>query len=82
MLGSDIDFLRACAVEAVRRHGIDRDTDNSDSVDDAVHPDVFGDACNSERFAAYEAAEISDVLHEAISDAYWKMVDEANGLSS
>ena len=80
MKDADIDFLRLAAFHAVRNHGIDRDTDNSDSVDDAVHPDVFGDACNSERFAPYEAAEISDVVHEAIADAYWKMVDEANRL--
>ena len=32
-----------------------------------------------EQFWDYEAAQISDVLHDGIAVTYWKMVDEANG---
>jgi hypothetical protein len=72
--------LRKTTEEAVRSHGIDGDHINSDTIDDAVHPDVFGEAVNAEQFEPYEAAEISDVIHEAISTTYWAMVDEANGI--
>jgi hypothetical protein len=75
----DVRALEDMAAQAVRNHGIDADEINSDSIDDAVHPDVFGEAVNADQFSSYEAAEISDVLHEAIADTYWKMVDEANG---
>lgn len=73
------DLVRM-AEQATRSHGIDHDNINSDSIDDAVHPDVFGEAVNCEQFSPYSAAAISDVIHETIADTYWKMVDEANGL--
>lgn len=72
--------LREMAASAVRSHGIDADDINSDTIDDRVHPGVFADALQMERFEDVEAAEISDVIHEAIAVTYWKMVDEANGL--
>lgn len=80
MLDKDHAELTRMATQAVRNHGIDGDDVNSDSIDDAVHPIVFGEAVNADQFDVYEAAAISDVLHEAIADTYWTMVDEANGL--
>jgi hypothetical protein len=80
MLDEDITTLHEMAAIAVREHGIDADWINSDSIDDAVFPELFGEAVNAERFESYEAAEISDVLHEGIADTYWKLVDQANGI--
>jgi hypothetical protein len=68
------------AAAAVRSHGIDADEINSDSIDDRVHPDVFAEALDMASMDAYEAAEISDALHEGISIEYWRLVDEANGI--
>lgn len=68
------------ATQAVRDHGIDGDNINSDTIDDDVFPDVFGEAVNAEQFTNYAAAAISDVLHEGIALTYWAMVDETNGV--
>lgn len=72
--------LRDMAASAVRSHGIDGDDINSDTIDDRVHPDVFAEALQMERFEGVEAAEVSDVIHEEIANAYWQLVDKANGL--
>lgn len=80
MHSKDVAALEAMAAQAVRSHGIDGDQINVDSIADAVFDDVFGEAVNAAQFSHYEAAEISDVLHGAIEDTYWKLVDEANGL--
>lgn len=80
MQDEDRLVLRDMAASAVRSHGIDGDDINSDTIDDRVHPDVFADALQMERFADVEAAEVSDVIHEEIAATYWKLVDEANGL--
>ena len=74
--------LEQMAINAVRSHGIDADEINSDSIDEAVFPEVFGEAVNAPQFSEWEAPEISEVLHAAISETYWKMVDEANGIES
>lgn len=80
MTYKDAAALYGMAAQAVRSHGIDADEINSDTIHDAVFDEPFGEACNDEQFSAYEAAEISDVLHDAIAETYWKMVDEANGI--
>jgi hypothetical protein len=73
--------LSNMAAQAVRNHGIDADDINSDTIHDKVFDDVFGEAVNAEQFVDYEAKDIADALHEAIGDTYWKLVDEANGLT-
>src|SRR3954447_16998150 len=80
MHSKDVAALETMAAQAVRSHGIDADEINSTSIDDAVFDGVFGEAVNAEQFSCYEAAAISEVLHGAIADTYWKLVDEASGI--
>lgn len=72
--------LTELAAAAVRANGIDDDDIDSGTIGDHLHGGVFSEALVL--FDAVPAAELSDVIHEAISATYWQMVDEANGIDT